>query len=83
MDDDDEEEIMLQKIYKLNPNKSAVDTLKYLRAPMIPFIESYSIAAFSLEKLVGRQLLENELIDEVIKEMKLQLANGTIKYGKC
>lgn len=81
-DDEDEEEIVLQKIYKFNRNKWAVDTLKFLRIAIMPLIESYSIAAFTLEKLVGRQLLENELLDEIVKEIKLQLSNGTIKYGK-
>lgn len=81
-DDDDEEEVVLQKIYKFNPNKSAVDALKALRTPIGALLESYSMAAFSLEKLVGGQLLENELVGEVLKELKLQIANGTVIYGK-
>lgn len=81
-DDENEEEVILQKMYKFNPNKSAMDTLKYLRIAILPFIEAYSITAFSLEKLIGRNLLESELIDEVMQEMKLQVTNGVIKYGK-
>ncbi|CAH1970223.1 unnamed protein product [Acanthoscelides obtectus] len=84
-DDQDAEqdvEAIPQKIYKINPNKEAVDTLKYLRVPLMPLIESYAITAFTLDKLVGRQLLENELIDDVLNELKAQLALKTVKYDE-
>lgn len=81
-DDEDEEEMVLEKIYKFNRNQSAIDTLKYLRVTIMPLIESYSVAALSLEKLIGRQLLEKELIDEILSELKLQLTKETIRYGK-
>lgn len=80
--DEDEQELPTpQKIYKINPNKSAVDTLKYLRIPIMPLVETYTITAFTLDKLVERQLLENEFVNEVMNELKMQLGHGTVKYG--
>lgn len=81
-EDDNEEEQYPEKVYKVNPNKSAVDTLAYLRGILMPLIESYCITAFTLDKLVGRQLLESELIQNVLDELKMQLTLGVIKYGK-
>uniref|UniRef100_A0A6P7G532 Glycerol-3-phosphate acyltransferase 1, mitochondrial isoform X1 n=1 Tax=Diabrotica virgifera virgifera TaxID=50390 RepID=A0A6P7G532_DIAVI len=81
-DDDNEEERISPKIYKLNPNKEAVDALKYLRVPIAPFVDTYAITAFTLDKLVGRQLLESELLSDVLEELKSQLSSGGIKYGE-
>nr|CAH7741116.1 unnamed protein product [Callosobruchus chinensis] len=84
-DQDGEEEggeAIPQKIYKINPNKEAVETLKYLRVPLMPLVESYAVTAFTLDKLVGRQLLENELIDDVLNELKAQLSLKTVKYDE-
>nr|CAI5833349.1 unnamed protein product [Callosobruchus analis] len=80
--DGEEEEAIPQKIYKINPNKEAVETLKYLRVPLMPLVESYAVTAFTLDKLVGRQLLENELIDDVLNELKAQLVLKTVKYDE-
>lgn len=48
----------------------------------MPLLEAYAITAFCLDKLVGRDLLENEFINEIMKEMKIGLEKGTLKYGK-
>ncbi|XP_018579131.1 glycerol-3-phosphate acyltransferase 1, mitochondrial isoform X2 [Anoplophora glabripennis] len=80
--DDGEEEQYPEKVYKVNPNKSAVDTLSYLRGILMPLVESYSITAFALDKLVGRQLLESELIKDIFDELKMQLSLGTVKYDE-
>lgn len=66
----------------MNPNKSAVDTLKYFRILLAPLLESYAITAFTLDKLVGRQLLESEFVNDTLAEMKSQLVLGNVKYGK-
>lgn len=83
-DEDDEnfEEKVPQKIYKVNPNKEAVDTLKYLRVAVTPLIETYAVTAFTLDKLVGRQLLESELINDILAEIQSQLSSGGVEYGK-
>lgn len=81
-DEDNEDETIPQKIYKMNPNKGAVDSLKYLRVPVTPLLETYAITAFTLEKLVGRQLFENELIHEVLEELKAEFSCGGIKYAE-
>ncbi|KAJ8920132.1 hypothetical protein NQ315_011789 [Exocentrus adspersus] len=79
-DDDDEQVEGPQKIFKINPNKTAVDNLKHLRAILMPLVESYAITAFTLDKLVGREMLESDLIQNVLDELKLQLSLGTVKY---
>ncbi|CAH1099944.1 unnamed protein product [Psylliodes chrysocephalus] len=83
-DEDDEnfEEKVPQKIYKVNPNKEAVDTLKYLRVAVTPLIETYAVTAFTLDKLVGRQLLESELINDILAEIQSQLSSGGVEYGE-
>ncbi|KAG5891867.1 hypothetical protein JTB14_015886 [Gonioctena quinquepunctata] len=81
-DNDDDAEDFAQKIYKMNPNKSAADTLKNLRVIIMPLIEAYAVTAFTLDKLVGRQLLESELVGHVSDELKSQVDLGTVKYSE-
>lgn len=56
--------------------------LSFLRGMIVPLVEAYSITALSLDKLVNRQLLENEFIMDVLAEMKRQLVTGSLKYGE-
>lgn len=81
--DDEEQEEAFQKLYEINTSQAAMDTVKYLANILMPLIEAYAIAGFTLDKLVQRQLLENELVDDVLQEMKSQLGRGSLKYGKC
>lgn len=48
----------------------------------MPLIESYSVTAFCLDKIVGRPLLENDIVREILGEMRLQLGSGSLIYGK-
>lgn len=47
----------------------------------MPLIEAYMVTAFSLDKLVGRELLENDLVKEVLEETKRKLADNSVYYG--
>lgn len=49
----------------------------------MPVLEAYVVTAFCLDKLVGRELLESELIKEVLEEMKRRLSDGSVVYGEC
>ncbi|RZC42703.1 glycerol-3-phosphate acyltransferase 1, mitochondrial [Asbolus verrucosus] len=79
-DDDDLDEAATEKPYILNDDKAAVEHLKFLEGLIMPLIETYAITAFTLEKLVGRSLLENELINDILNEIQLQLSDGSLKY---
>lgn len=80
-EDDDDEEVF-QKLYKINTSREAVENIKYMAHILMPLIEAYAITGFTLETLVQRQLLESELVASVLKEMKEQLATGSLNYGK-
>lgn len=49
----------------------------------MPLVEAYVVTAFCLDKLVGRELLESELVKEVLEEMKRRLADNSLSYGGC
>lgn len=80
--DDDEHEPTFQKMYKINANEVTLQYIQFLANIIMPFVETYAISAFTLDKLVGRQLLECELIDYVLHEMKSQLSRGSLKYDE-
>lgn len=77
--DDDREDYVY---YELDTNEESLAHLEFLKGCFAPLVEAYSVTALTLDKLVGRQLLENELITDILDEMKRQLAEGTLKYGK-
>ncbi|CAG9760439.1 unnamed protein product [Ceutorhynchus assimilis] len=81
-DDDDDKEEVFQTLYKLNTSKEAKQTIKYLANILMPLIEAYAVTGFTLDKLVRRQLLETELVDEILKEMKSLLKRGSIQYDE-
>ncbi|KAF7272833.1 hypothetical protein GWI33_014397 [Rhynchophorus ferrugineus] len=81
-DDDDANYRYFQKQYKMNVNQESVDTLTFLSNILKPLLETYSVTAFMLDKLVQTQLLENEFIDLILDEMKNQLFRGTIEYDE-
>lgn len=81
-DDDDDDLLETEKPYILNNQIESLEYLKFLRGLVQPLIETYAITAFVLEKLVGRSLLENELVEDVINELQLQLGQNTINYGE-
>lgn len=64
--------------YKVNPVGN--EHLSFLRGLLTPLVEGYAIAAFCLDRIVNNTLLENELIEAILSEMKTQLRIGTLKY---
>lgn len=80
-EDDDEEEIIPALRYQINKKKNAAEYLEFLRGLIAPLIETYAVTAFCMDKLVGRSLLESELIDEIMNELKMSLSKSMLKYG--
>jgi len=56
--------------------------MEFLHAILRPLIDTYTCSAFNLIKLVGRQLCERDLVQEVLSEIKTNLDGGIINYGK-
>ena len=77
---DSDEEYFSPARYEINDN--ALEYIGFLKNIIMPLIEAYSISALCLKKLIGKQLLENDLIAEILDEMKLQLLGGSLTYGE-
>lgn len=82
VEDDDENYIIPSVKYKINNTKKADEYLEFLRGLIAPLIETYAVTAFCMDKLVGRSLLESELIEEIMNELKMSLSKNMLKYGK-
>lgn len=67
--------------YELNNKEECVQYIGFLKGVLMPLIEAYTVAAFTLDKLIGRQLLENDLVKEVLEEIKRNLTDGYAAYG--
>lgn len=78
--DSDEEEVEVDVKYDINP--AALEHMAFLRSLLIPFLEAYSVTASTLDRVVGRSLLENDLVKETLDEMKVQFDAGDLIYGK-
>ncbi|XP_022917375.1 glycerol-3-phosphate acyltransferase 1, mitochondrial isoform X2 [Onthophagus taurus] len=77
-DDSSDEDYCPAVEYKLN--EKATDYLIYLRSVLRSLVEAYATTAFTLEKIIGRSLIENELVGDIMSEMKKQLADGSLLY---
>lgn len=79
--DEDVDGIIATQLYTLNSSETVSEYLIFLQHLLMPLIETYSTTAYTLDKLVGRSLIENELLDEILSEMKRQLSDGSLIYG--
>lgn len=79
-EEDSDDDYQSAPQYKFNEEK--IETVKFLRGLLLPLVEAYTVTASSLDKLVGRELLEKEFINEVSVEMRRLLSTGSFKYGK-
>lgn len=68
--------------YEINNKTEVKEYLNFTKGLLMPLVEAYVITAHSLDKLVGRELLESELIKEVLEEMKNRLADNFLIYGE-
>lgn len=80
---EDEEDEAIEKPYVLNKeNETSGEYLKYLRGLLMPLVETYSMAALVLKNVVGKTVLENEIVENVLKDIRAQLEEGNLKYRK-
>ncbi|XP_017778247.1 PREDICTED: glycerol-3-phosphate acyltransferase 1, mitochondrial isoform X1 [Nicrophorus vespilloides] len=79
LDIDDEERVVYNPVqYQLNAKGK--EYAFFLRSLLMPLIEAYSVTASSLYKLVDRTVLENELVKDILEEMKSELSSGSLLY---
>ncbi|CAH0555865.1 unnamed protein product [Brassicogethes aeneus] len=81
-DNDEDEDEAPSKIYRVNRKKEALEHLNFQRGLVMPILEAYSVTAFCLKKLDDRQLLEEELVRDILEEMKAQLASESLTYDE-
>lgn len=56
--------------------------MEFLHTLLRPFVDTYTMSAFTLRKLVGRSLTERDLLYEVLGEIKTSLDRGIVNYGE-
>lgn len=56
--------------------------MEFLHTLLRPLIDTYTFSAFCLRKLVGRSLSERDLVQEILSEIKTNLDQGIVNYGK-
>lgn len=82
LDDDSEEEGAVVEV-RYETNLQAAEHLAFLRNLLLPYLEAYSATASTLDRIIGRSLLENDLVKETLDEMQAQLDRGDLKYCKA
>ncbi|XP_015514001.1 glycerol-3-phosphate acyltransferase 1, mitochondrial isoform X2 [Neodiprion pinetum] len=87
LDDSSDEEYAVtnrtKKIeYKLNLDTECSRRMEFLHTLLRPFVDTYTMSAFALRKLVGRSLTERDLLYEVLAEIKTGLDRGIVNYGE-
>lgn len=84
-DSEDEDEFVQSKpspVYTVN-EKEESDKLELFHMTLRPLIDTYTVTAKCLHRLIGRQVPENEFVQEVLSEIKSQLSKGFCSYGEC
>ncbi|KAK5644911.1 hypothetical protein RI129_006211 [Pyrocoelia pectoralis] len=79
-DENDDNYSSPPKQLKISDKESAKEYILTTSSLLVPVIESYSVTAFCMDKLIGQQLPERGLIMETMDEMKEQLNTGSIYY---
>ncbi|KZC05904.1 PREDICTED: glycerol-3-phosphate acyltransferase 1, mitochondrial isoform X2 [Dufourea novaeangliae] len=68
--------------YKLSLLPEHAKRMEFLHTLLRPLVDTYTLSAFTLKKLVGRSLSERDLVQEVLAELKTSLDRGIVNYGE-
>lgn len=82
-DSEDEDDFISSKpspVFTLNQQED--DKLELFHMTLRPLIDTYTVTASCLVKLVDKQVPENEFVQEVLSEIKSGLTYGYCSYGK-
>lgn len=79
---EDVEETEESQVYQLSTDDSNLRNLEYLKNILTPWLESYSISADSLVKLVQNEMVEQDFLKDILEDMKEKFRLGDISYGK-
>ncbi|XP_047366032.1 glycerol-3-phosphate acyltransferase 1, mitochondrial isoform X4 [Vespa velutina] len=69
-------------VSELKINPTSINIMEFLHTMLRPLIDTYTLSAYTLRKLVRRSLSEKVLLHEVLNEIKTNLDNGIINYGE-
>jgi hypothetical protein len=69
-------------VFQLDTRVEALQNLEFCHSMLRPLIDVYAVSALSLHRLVGRQLTEQDYMQELLLEMRTQLKMGFAQYGE-
>ncbi|XP_014253153.1 glycerol-3-phosphate acyltransferase 1, mitochondrial isoform X2 [Cimex lectularius] len=78
-DDEDEDFIPASPFYKVNRSEPK---LKYYGALLRPILDTYFCVFSHLQMLIGKQVVEKELIKEILNIIRRQLSLGVLTCGE-
>jgi hypothetical protein len=68
--------------FQLDTREEALQSLEFSHNMLRPLIDVYAVSALGLHQLVGRQLTEQDYVQELLLEMRTQLKMGFAQYGE-
>jgi hypothetical protein len=68
--------------FQLDTRDEARQSLEFYHHVLRPLIDVYAVSALGLQRLVGRQLTEQDYMQELLQEMRTQLKMGFAQYGE-
>uniref|UniRef100_A0A6A7G4B3 Glycerol-3-phosphate acyltransferase 1 n=1 Tax=Hirondellea gigas TaxID=1518452 RepID=A0A6A7G4B3_9CRUS len=81
--DDDSDTPVYNTVYTVSPTP---DTLRHLDSfvnMLTPLLDAYCATIQSLQFLVGKQILEKDLVTKTQELVKTKLTQGEMKFGEC
>lgn len=69
-------------VYNVTPETQSVKYLKAFASMLSPLLDAYCITIESLQLLVGRQVLEKDIVMNTQKLVTEKLQTGSMKYGQ-
>lgn len=66
----------------MSTEQSHLDRLRFLWVSLQPLINTYVYSASNLMRLVGQTISEQELVKEVLSNIRTSLDEGDLEYGK-
>lgn len=79
----DEEETFVSKRYQINVDAGAYGILKELREIIYPLLECYFFSALCLKKLVSNTMLENDLVQDIVTDLKKRLNENVLLHSEA
>ncbi|KAL3268704.1 hypothetical protein HHI36_007806 [Cryptolaemus montrouzieri] len=82
-EDDEEEAVYIPLKYQLNNDSKVREYLEFYRVIVLPLLECYAVSAQTIARLVGKTMLETELIKETLDNLRMQLINKSVLHSEA